>query len=510
MLRWLLPSRSAQKHTHAVTRVMTSSTLRMRKQMGAGGLREEKRRVERRAGQPVTVVEREPTARCARVLYDFEGQQDGDLSLQEGEFVMLLETSGEWWRGHRQGSPPETAGVFPHNYVQELEGRPPPPARGRRGVAGPQTEFDTQLQGSIMADHCCRMLRWIVLTTVALGVGFLVCAAWTISSSSIAQLPLPFFRLRYGGLDDRRRPVVTTWNEAPTDMRGVFAHVYNSTPVVMRQGYPIADDELSWLQDTTQLADRLGGMNANITVEARPKGSKHFAFGSVEYVDITVQEFFQRREGDKLAGIPPGELDSLKEMYLVQHPLTVAPPLWFDEGSMTVESTNLWMSGNADGGEVSACHFDMSDNLLLVIEGQKTLTLIPPGDTGLLYPFQPADGVGAFESAYSSVVDLSTAASSAGAPDADRINTEYPRLAHARRFTVTLNPGDVLLIPRLWWHQVPPPATNFLEHWSVLHWILYHFDCGGIRLPISAAGHPPRSTFGSATPTRTPIASLGK
>ena len=84
MLRWLLPSRSAQKHTHAVTRVMTSSTLRMRKQMGAGGLREEKRRVERRAGQPVTVVEREPTARCARVLYDFEGQQDGDLSLQEG------------------------------------------------------------------------------------------------------------------------------------------------------------------------------------------------------------------------------------------------------------------------------------------------------------------------------------------------------------------------------------------------------------------------------------------
>lgn len=442
----------------------------MRKQMGAGGIREEKRRAERRARLPAT-DEVEPTARFAIVLYDFKGQEDGDLSLKEGETVTLLETSGLWWRGHLQGSPPGTAGVFPHNYVQELDGlvrRPPPPGRGRpRGVAGPQAEFDAQLKGSVMADRCCRLLRRIVFTAVALGVGMLVCAAWTISSRSISQLPLQFFQLRYGELDDKRRPVVTTWEGAPTKMQGVFTHMYNSTPVVIRQGYPIAADELSWVQDKAQLADRLGGMNANITVEARPKGSKHFAFGSVEYVDITVQDFLRRRGGDELAGIAPGELDRLKEMYLVQHPLAVASPLWFDEGSMTIESTNLWMSGNADGGEVSTCHFDMSDNLLVVVEGQKTLTLIPPGDTGLLYPFQPADGLGAFESAYSSIIDLSIAASSPGAPDAERVHAAYPRLARARRFTVTLNPGDVLLIPRLWWHQVanlagkPSTSINF-------------------------------------------------
>ena len=85
----------------------------------------------------------------------------------------------------------------------------------------------------------------------------LVCAAWTVSSRSISQLPLQFFQLRYGGLDDKRRPVVTTWEEPPTEMQGVFTHMYNSTPVVMRQGYPVAADELSWIQDKAQRLIRL-------------------------------------------------------------------------------------------------------------------------------------------------------------------------------------------------------------------------------------------------------------
>ena len=128
---------------------------------------------------------------------------------------------------------------------------------------------------------------------------------------------------------------------------------------------------------------------------------------------------------------------------------------------MTIESTNLWMSGNADGGEVSNCHFDMSDNLQVVVEGSKTLTLIPPADTPFLYPVQPADGLGAFESAYSGIEDLS-----AGSGEEETLR-QYPKLAQAKRISVTLNAGDVLFIPRLWWHQVsssvgtPATSVNF-------------------------------------------------
>ena len=447
-------------------------SMKMRRQLGAGGMRDEKRRAERRAGlaaAAAAAAEPKPTRpeRCARVLFDFEGQQDGDLSLTEGELVVLLETSGEWWRGHRHGTAPETGGVFPHNYVEELDGLVGGLAPRRRGAVGPQTQLHMELQGAIMADQCCRLVRRIALTMVVLTVGTMFGAAWLISSTPISQLPLPFFRTRYGQLENGRPVAVTTWDEAPSEMRGVFQHMYNSTPALIRQGYPISDSELSWLLDEAQVSAKLGGPNANITVEARPKGGKQFAFGTVEYVDIRVADFFLRRKGDELAGIAPGEVDKLKEMYLVQHPLVVTPPPWFDDASLTVESTNLWMSGNSDGGEVSTCHFDMSDNLLLVIEGQKTVTLIPPADTPLVYPFQPADGLGAFESPYSSIADLSLAATAPGAPAAERINHEYPRLAKARRFTVTLKPGDVLLIPRLWWHQVanvrgkPSTSINF-------------------------------------------------
>jgi hypothetical protein len=83
-----------------------------------------------------------------------------------------------------------------------------------------------------------------------------------------------------------------------------------------------------------------------------------------------------------------------------------APPI-VNTTLLTIESVNLWMSSNPDGGETSGCHYDLSDNLHVVVSGSKIFTLIPPGDTGLLYPMQPADGLGAFESAYSSVRDVS-------------------------------------------------------------------------------------------------------
>ncbi|CEI97129.1 Putative YALI0E05621p [Rhizopus microsporus] len=60
------------------------------------------------------VVPSQPTARA---IYAFEGQQDGDLSFQEGEIITIIQKSDsqdDWWTGkigNRQG-------VFPANYVQ--------------------------------------------------------------------------------------------------------------------------------------------------------------------------------------------------------------------------------------------------------------------------------------------------------------------------------------------------------------------------------------------------------
>ncbi|CAO3668476.1 unnamed protein product [Rhizopus stolonifer] len=58
-----------------------------------------------------------PSDPTARALYSFDGQQDGDLSFQEGEIITVTQktdSQDDWWTG-RIG---ERQGMFPANYVQ--------------------------------------------------------------------------------------------------------------------------------------------------------------------------------------------------------------------------------------------------------------------------------------------------------------------------------------------------------------------------------------------------------
>ncbi|KAJ9098008.1 hypothetical protein QFC19_006560 [Naganishia cerealis] len=47
-------------------------------------------------------------------LYDFEAQQDGDLTIKKGDRVKLLDKGKRWWKGELDGK----VGLFPHNYVK--------------------------------------------------------------------------------------------------------------------------------------------------------------------------------------------------------------------------------------------------------------------------------------------------------------------------------------------------------------------------------------------------------
>lgn len=201
-----------------------------------------------------------------------------------------------------------------------------------------------------------------------------------------------------------------------------------------------------------------------LNVEARPRGQTFAQFfadgaGSTSYMELPAQELLRRRSRGSDSGSQLRE----HELYLVQHPVDVAPPLWMRASGLPVESANLWMSGSPDGGEVSACHFDLSDNLVTMIAGSKTFTLIPPGDTPLIYPAQPGNAR-SFEPPYSSIRDVSIDGfASSNMTERQR----WPRLAWARRTSVVLQPGDVLFLPRLWWHQVanaPAPSTS-LNFW---------------------------------------------
>ncbi len=102
-----------------------------------------------------------------------------------------------------------------------------------------------------------------------------------------------------------------------------------------------------------------------------------------------------------------------------------------------------------------APHYDLMENIGIVVAGRRRFTLFPPEQVGNLYmsplEFTPAGTP-------VSLVDIA-------APDLDR----FPRYAEAaaQAQTAVLEPGDALYIPFQWWHAVDSldDVNLFANYW---------------------------------------------
>ncbi|CAK6971715.1 HSPB1-associated protein 1 homolog [Scomber scombrus] len=116
------------------------------------------------------------------------------------------------------------------------------------------------------------------------------------------------------------------------------------------------------------------------------------------------------------------------------------------------EST-LWIGTK---GANTPCHLDSYGcNLVLQVQGRKRWHLFPPEDTSKLYPTRiPYE-----ESSVFSQVDILH-------PDLKK----FPDFQKARAHTVTLEPGQVLYVPKHWWHYVESvdPITVSVNSWIEL------------------------------------------
>jgi lysine-specific demethylase 8 len=106
--------------------------------------------------------------------------------------------------------------------------------------------------------------------------------------------------------------------------------------------------------------------------------------------------------------------------------------------------TRLWI-GSA--GTCSGLHSDLKDNVFAQITGAKRVFLVPLRETHLVYPY--------LDNIVNSRVDP------------EHLDVErFPRFRRARVFSTVVGPGDVLYIPRGWWHYLRSETPSVsINHW---------------------------------------------
>jgi Cupin-like domain len=136
--------------------------------------------------------------------------------------------------------------------------------------------------------------------------------------------------------------------------------------------------------------------------------------------------------------------------YLAQHSLSpdgdmasllqdIEEPDCFEKSLLQV--TNLWLGST---GNISPLHFDRSNNFLCQVSGTKRLILFDPNQSDRLYPFPETSRI-----PHLAQIDIDN-------PDFDK----FPKSKYAASIEATVNAGDMIFIPRYWWHQVYSVSTS--------------------------------------------------
>jgi hypothetical protein len=112
-----------------------------------------------------------------------------------------------------------------------------------------------------------------------------------------------------------------------------------------------------------------------------------------------------------------------------------------------INKINLWMASAASR---TPLHYDHMNNIFAQLYGKKRFKLFAPDQAANVYP-----GALDIRTRHLSRVDVND-------PDLER----FPQYREAQYWEAEVVPGDLLLIPAFWWHQVSAPEVSV----SVNYW----------------------------------------
>ena len=195
----------------------------------------------------------------------------------------------------------------------------------------------------------------------------------------------------------------------------------------VKPGLPVVIEAVATAWPATQRwtlpALRERYVEAKVQVMRAPRGRVDAsARGGTTYDTSTIGRYIDALE----AGVEdPGYLVTLWEELPASLRADVPWPALCGEARWS--QSTLWFGPQ---NIVSPMHFDVPDNLYVVVHGRKRFTLVAPRESLKVKPGSPLSG----QAQYAQV-------------DPERDDGSYSR------WIAELGPGDALYIPRFWWHH---------------------------------------------------------
>lgn len=179
--------------------------------------------------------------------------------------------------------------------------------------------------------------------------------------------------------------------------------------------------------------EKYGNMEFNVNPNLPDKICPYFYNAQLYHALMKLSDFINLMSKNQRCYLAQEDMSVFKDLKNDYNFYDLIPSINHDSGI----STNLWIGANTRSG----LHFDNCDNFLAQIFGTKRVALISPIDAKLTYPI-PSN----FFKSPINPLD----------PDLDK----FPMFKKAHVFEGELRAGDVLFIPKGWFHYIYSPEQS--------------------------------------------------